>query len=31
MGKHCKIKSLFNDKDVQMQIAIYLHKNKFEF
>ncbi|PKY54568.1 hypothetical protein RhiirA4_473455 [Rhizophagus irregularis] len=30
-GKHCKIKSLLDDEDVQMQIATYLHENKFEF
>ncbi|CAG8742762.1 17712_t:CDS:2 [Rhizophagus irregularis] len=29
--KHCKIKSLLDDEDVQMQIATYLHENKFEF
>ena len=29
--KHCKIKSLIDDEDIQMQIAAYLHENKFEF
>jgi hypothetical protein len=30
-GKHCKIQSLLDDEDVQMQIAAYLRENKFEF
>ena len=29
--KHCKIKSLINNEDVQMQITTYLCENKFEF
>jgi hypothetical protein len=29
--KHCKIKSLLDNEDVQMQIATYLRENKFEF
>jgi hypothetical protein len=30
-GKHCKIRSLLDDEDVQMQITAYLRENKFEF
>ncbi|GES86721.1 hypothetical protein GLOIN_2v1489476 [Rhizophagus clarus] len=30
-GKHCKIKSLLDDENIQMQITTYLRKNKFEF
>jgi hypothetical protein len=30
-GKHCKIQSLLNDEDVQIQIVTYLRENKFEF
>ncbi|CAG8618418.1 5785_t:CDS:2 [Funneliformis caledonium] len=29
--KHCKIQSLLNDKDIQIQIVTYLRENKFEF
>ena len=30
-GKHCKIKSLLDDEDVQMQVISYLREKKFEF
>jgi len=30
-GKHCKIKSLLDDKDIQMQVTSYLQEKKFEF
>ena len=30
-GKHCKVKSLLDDEDIQMQIASYLREKKFEF
>ncbi|RIA82539.1 hypothetical protein C1645_835213 [Glomus cerebriforme] len=29
--KHCKVKSLLDDEDVQMQITSYLREKKFEF
>jgi len=30
-GKHCKIKSLLNDEDIQIQVTSYLREKKFEF
>ena len=29
--KHCKVKSLLNDEDIQMQVTSYLREKKFEF
>lgn len=30
-GKHCKIRSLLDDEDIQIKIKEYLRENKFEF
>ena len=30
-GRHPKIKSFLEDEDIQAEIVLYLHENKFEF
>lgn len=30
-GKHCKVKSLLDDEDIQMEVISYLREKKFEF